>query len=368
MSPLVEATPSTALQMLEHLASLPSRLHARGAALLASAQAQAAVRSAQAMAQVEAYRTDLDRWLSIAPDQLITEHEEFGFHLSRFQRVDAPQPPILATIQDKQIAYDLEEAHRLLDGEMPRVSSTRPGNDLDRFNFFTLTEISANLNHLAAAAEVLAEDTRTRADAITRHRRAIAAAAQARFQAWQDDQQKQAQEIFRLAAEANRQALEARKDAANNEALKQWATTYGKSEILTLLNNEATAEQITDALRQTLFEPLARFAVFRKIRKQDLLIANPNLEASGLDAAFDDVDEGCTDPSHQATFQAIARASIEANIPVQFVPRLHRGRLIRRGATVGTSLEARSLLLTVHFGELKISRAFAIGTLTPATR
>nr|WP_294552545.1 hypothetical protein [uncultured Rhodopila sp.] len=313
------------------------------------------------------YLTDLDRWLSTAPDQLITEHDEWGVHPSRFQRVEAPQPPTLTTIQDKQIAYDMEEAQRLLDGEMPRVSSSRPGNNQDTLSFFTSPELPANLDHLAAAAEALAENARTRADAITRHRRAIAGVAQVRFQAWQDDQQEQAREIRRLAAEENRQALEARKDAANNEALRQWATTYGKSEILTLLNNEAPADQITDALRATLFEPLARFAVFRKIRKQDLLIANRNLEASGLDAVFDDTEEGCTDPSDRATFQAIARASIEANIPAQFAPRLHRGRLTRRGATVGTSLEARSLLLTVHFGELKISRAFAIGALAPAT-
>jgi hypothetical protein len=362
---LVEATPSTALQMLEHLASLPIRIRTKGAALLSSAQVQATTRGAQAMDQVEAYVTELDRWLSAAPNQLITEHEEPGFHQRRFHCKEAPNPPILATIQDSQIVYDLEEAHRLLDGELPRVSSARPGDCLDTFNFSTSLGIHTTFEHLAAAENILAEDIRTRADAVTRQRRAIAAAVQECFQAWQDAQQKQVQEERRIAAIKTLQALEARKHAGNNQAIREWATTYGKSEILALLNNDAPAEQITDTLRSTLFEPLAGFAVFRKIRKKDLLIANPNLDDSGLDAVFDDTEDGFTDPSHQAAFQAVAHASVEAEIPAQFAPRLHRGRLTRRGETIGTHLEARSLLLTAHFGDLKISRAFAIGTLAP---
>lgn len=368
MPSIIEATPSTALQMLEHLASLPNHLRAKGAALLSSTQAQAISRGAQVMDQVEAYLTDLDRWLSTTPDQLIVEHKEHGSYPSRFQRVEAPKPPSLATIQDKQIAYDLEEAFRLLDGQRPRVSSARPSDNQDTFDLFISDQTHTLPEHLVAAEKALAEGIQTRAEAVSRQRRATAAAAQERFQAWQDAQQQHAQKENRIAAINTLQALEARKDAANNQALRKWATTQGKPEILALLDNHAPAEQITDTLRSALFEPLVRFAIFRKIRKQDLLIANPNLDdkASGLDAVFDDAEEEFTDPSHQAAVRAIVRASLEANVPAQFAPRLHRGQLTRRDETIGVTLEARSLLLTAHFGGLKISRAFAIGALAPA--
>jgi len=84
MAVLVEATPSTALQMLEHLASLPTRLRAQGAALLASAQEQATIQKAQAIGLVQSYVTNLDQWLSTAPDQLITGHEESGSQQIQF--------------------------------------------------------------------------------------------------------------------------------------------------------------------------------------------------------------------------------------------------------------------------------------------
>jgi|GEM_PF-2948047 len=267
-----------------------------------------------------------------------------------------------------QIAYDLEEAHRLLDGELPRVSGARPGEVLYDFPFSTPSTFGSPIEHLAAAEKILDEGNRSRADAIKQHKRAIASAVQARVQAWHDEQRKQTQESFRIAAIKDQQALDARKDAVNNQALREWATQYNRSEILALLNSDAPAEQITNTLRSALFEPLASFAAFRKIRKQDLLIANPNLDdkASGLEAVFDDTEGECIDPNHQAMVQAIVHASIEANIRAQFVLRVHHGRLIRRGEVVGTTLESWSLLITAHFDDLKISREFAIGTLSPA--
>jgi hypothetical protein len=367
MPSLVEATPATALQMLEHLASLPNRLRANGAALLSSAQAQATTRGAQAMDQAEAHLTDLDRWLSTDP-QLLIEHDEWAIHPGRYQCVEAPQAPTLATIEDEQIAYDLEEARRLLDDELPRVSEARPGSEQSKFDIFAPCRPRPFLEHLAAAEEALAEGVRTRAEMIKQHRRAAAAAAQERLQAWQDAQQEQAREERRIAAVKAQQAFEASNDAANNQALREWAITYEHQEILKLLDDGASAEQITNTLRSILFEPFGDFTAFKKIRKQDLLIANPNLDdkASGLDAVFDDTEVEFTDPSHQATVRAIVRVSFEANIPAQFAFRLHRGHLTRREKTIGVPLEARSLLLTAHFGHLKISRAFAIGTLEPA--
>lgn len=361
-----EATPATALQMLKHLASLPDRLRANGEALLSSAQAQATTRRAQAMDQAEVYLTELDQWLSTAP-QLLTEVDESGFHPGRYQCVEAPQPPTLATIEDEQIAYDLEEARRLLDGELPRVSDARPGGEQSEFDIFATRRPRTLPEHLAAAEEVLAEGVRTRAEAVKQHRRATAVAAQERSQAWQDAQQEQAREERRIAADNAQRALKAIKDAANNQALREWAIASEKPEIVKLLDDGAPAEQITDTLRSILFEPLVRFVGFKKIRKQDLLIANPNLDdkASGLNAVFDDAEVEFTDPGHQATVRAIVSASIEANISAQFAFRLHRGRLTRREETIGIPLEARSLLLTAHFGNLKISRAFAIGGLEP---
>lgn len=367
MPTLVEATPATALQILEHLASLPSRLRAKGAALLSSAQALATAQGVQAMDQAEAYLRDLDRWLSTTPSQLLIEYEEEWSYPRRFQHVEAPQAPTLATILDKQIDYDLGEARRLLDGQQPRVRDARPGSNKSTFDFFAEPRPHTPPEHLAAAEEALAEGVRTRDEAVRQHRRAIAAVALERFQAWQDIQQEQAQEERRIAALNAQLALEAYKEAANNQALREWAVTYDKPELLKFLEDGAPAEQITNTLRLILFQPLARFAVFRKIRKQDLLIANPNLDdkASGLGAVFDDVETEFTDPSHLATARAIINASYEVNIPAQFAFRLHRGRLTRREEVIGVPLEARSLLLTAHFGDLKISRAFEIGTLEP---
>ena len=372
MPPLVEATPATALQMLEHLASLPSRLCAKGAALLSSAQAQADTRGAQAVDKAQTYLADLDRWLSTDPNQLIVELGEYGHQPSRFQRVEAPQAPTLVTIEDEQIAFDLEEALRLIDGHRPRVAAARPGGNrstvsFEDFDVFAPPRSRTPPQHLAAAEEALAQGIQTREEAIRLHRRAIATAAQERFRAWQDTQQKQAQEEARIATESARQALEALHDAANNRALREWAIAYDKQDLIRLLDEGAAAEQITELLRSTLFEPLVKFATFRKIRKQDLLIANPNLEdkASGLDAVFDDAEMDFTDPSHMAIAKAIINAAYEANIPAQFAFRRHRGRLMRREETIGIPLEARSLLLTAHFGNLRISRAFAIGALDP---
>lgn len=368
MPTLVEATPATALQMLEHLASLPSRLCAKGDALLSSAQALATTRGAQAMAQVEAYRIDLDRWISTAPNQLVIEHEECWSQPRRFQCIEEPQAPNLATIEDEQIVYDLEEARRLLDGQRPRVNDARPGGNRFTLDFSAKPQPHILPEHLAAANEALAQGIQTRTEAVRRHWYAITMAAQERFQAWQDTQQEQAQEERRIAAINTQQASKAHKEAANNKALKEWAVTYDKPELLKLLEAGAPAEQIASSLRLTLFEPLVHFAVFRKIRKQDLLIANPNLDdnASGLSAVFDDAETEFTDPSHLAKARAIINASYEVNIPAQFAFRIHRGRLTRREEAIGVPLEARSLLLTAHFGDLKISRAFEIGTLEPA--
>jgi hypothetical protein len=368
MPTIVEATPITALQMLEHLASLPSRLHAQGASLLSSAQALAATRGAQSTGQAEVYLTDLDQWLSTAPNQLLTEHEEHWSQPLRFQPIEAPQPPTLATLLDEQIAYDLEEARRLLDGQWPRVSDARPGDNQSTLDFFANPRPKTTPEHLIAAEEVLAQGIQARTEAVRLHRRAIAAVAQKHFQAWQSIQHERAQEDRLIATLHAQQTLKAHKEATNNKALKEWSVTYDKPGLLKLLEAGAPAEQITSTLRLIVFEPLANFAAFRKIRKQDLLIANPNFDdkASGLGAAFDDIETEFTDPNHLATARAIMNASWAANIPSQFAFRLHRGRLTRREEAVGVPLEARSLLLTAHFGDLRISRAFEIGTLGPS--
>lgn len=365
---LVEATPVTALQMLEHLASLPSRLRAQGAGLRASAEAEAANRGAQALSQAAGYLADLDRWLSTAPDQLVVEHEEDGFHSSRFQRVEGPTVPKLATIHDLQIAYDLKEAQRLIDGERPRVGSERPGADRSEFDFFAPRQTHTFPEHLAVAQNALVDGLRTRAEAVDLQRRATAAVAQERFRGWQNTLHKQAEEERRAAAAVALRAKEARKDAANNKALREWAITYDQPKLLELLDAGAPAAQITSALRSILLEPFARFKSFKKITKQDLVMGNPNHKdmAFGLDAMFEEVADEFTDPNHQATARAIVLASFEANIPAEFEYRLHRGRLARRDETIGIPLEARSLLFTARFGDLKISRAFAIGILAPA--
>ncbi len=364
---LVEATPATALQMLEHLASLPSRLRAKGAELLSSAEAQAATRSAQAMDQVDTFLADVDRWLSTAPDQLFTEHEDEYFSIY-FERVEAPPAPTLANVEDEQIVYDLEEAGRLLDGQRPRLGTASDEDAWPSFRTSNRRKAIPPPQYLAAAEEALARGIFTRKEAVKQHRLAIAAAEEERSRAWHAAKQVEAEEERRIAAAAAQQAMEARKDAASNQALREWAVTCEKPEILKLLDDGAPAEQITETLRSILFEPLTRFAGFKKITKQDLLIANPNLDdkASGLKAVFDDVEVEFTDPGHHAAVQAIVQATWKSSIPAQFDRRLHRGRLTRRGETVGVPVEARSLLLTAHFGDLKISRAFAIGIVGPA--
>ncbi|TAN55340.1 MAG: hypothetical protein EPN26_05460 [Rhodospirillales bacterium] len=79
-----------------------------------------------------------------------------------------------------------------------------------------------------------------------------------------------------------------------------------------------------------------------------------------------DLDANLRDIPDLTPDEAIINASYEVNIPAQFAFRLHRGRLTRREEAIGVPLETRSLLLTAHFGDLKISRAFEIGTLEPA--
>jgi hypothetical protein len=46
---------------------------------------------------------------------------------------------------------------------------------------------------------------------------------------------------------------------------------------------------------------------------------------------------------------------------MQMLVRAHRGRLTRRSANIGNSVEHRSVLVTASFGSVHVSREFALG-------
>ena len=367
MPPLVEATPASALQMLKQLVLVPDRLRAMGANLHKEAESRAAERGTKAMEQALSHLAKLDRWLSTPPEELVYERPDVGVYPSRFQGIEPPSAPPLRDIEDHQIAYDLGYAAYLLDGRRYPYGDHRPGSP-DVWGSSSYELPYSPPEHIAPADKALREGLDSRLRAVQGHRHAIAAAAVKRFHDWDRARQAQIEEDRRKAALRDALARKAYEAAASNRALKEWAMKGGRAELLELLEKDAPAQLITETLRSIVFEMLSSFGGFKRITKQDLLTANPNLEdqAASLKADFAETETHFPDPQHSAVAQAIMQIVWQAEIPVEFERRLHRGRLIRRGEPIGVAVEGRSLLVTVSFGDLTISKAFAIGIVAPA--